>query len=235
MSRTLYHARAAWPPVVTYCSPGLHRVDGLVTRSVNRRNPFDLWTAVGQHRGMDLVAPDRAYLDGYLGALRREWSPTTTDPGYWRPELARVQADPELALRQFNERDGGGRTITLPDGTEVARIPGIVRWLWDGEFCGAINARWQPGTPDLPPHVLGHIGYSVVPWKQRRGYATEALRQMLEIVRAEGLPYVDITTQPDNIGSQKVIEANGGVLLGEFVEPEQYGGALGVKYRVDLA
>ncbi len=83
--------------------------------------------------------------------------------------------------------------------------------------------------------MLGHIGYSVVPWKQRRGYATEALRGMLEVVRAEGLAYVEITTQPDNLGSQKVIEANGGVSLGEFVEPEQYGGHLGVKYRIDLA
>ena len=183
---------------------------------------------------MDLVAPDRAHLDGYLDALRREWSPTTTDPDYWRGELARIEADPDLALAQFNDRDGGARPITLPDGTQVQRIPGIVRWMWDGEFAGAINARWQPGTADLPPHVLGHIGYTVVPWKQRRGYATEALRQMLDIVRAEGLPYVEITTQPDNLASQKVIEANGGVSLGEFVEPEQYGGEIGMKYRVDL-
>lgn len=185
---------------------------------------------------MDLVAPGRAHLDGYLDALRREWSPTTTDPTFWRIELARVEADPDLALAQFNERDGGGRTITLPDGTVVPRIPGVVRWMWDGEFAGAINARWVPGTPELPPHVLGHIGYSVVPWKQRRGYATEALRQMLELVRAEGeLPYVEITTQPENEGSQKVILANGGVALGEFVEPEQYGGSIGLKYRINLA
>ncbi len=184
---------------------------------------------------MDLVAPDRAYLDGYLDALRRAWSPTTTDPDYWRAELERVEADPDLAIEQFNATDGGGRTITLPDGTVVPRIPGVVRWMWDGEFCGAINARWQPGTPDLPPHVLGHIGYSVVPWKQRLGYATEALAGMLGIVRAAGLPWVEITTQPDNIGSQKVILANGGVALGEFVEPEQYGGHLGLKYRIDLA
>ena len=184
---------------------------------------------------MDLVAPDRAYLDGYLDALRREWSPTTTDPDYWRAELERVEADPGLALEQFNARDGGGRTITLPDGTVVPRIPGVVRWMWDGEFCGAINARWQPGTAELPPHVLGHIGYSVVPWRQRRGYATQALAQMLDLVRAEGLPYVEITTQPDNIESQKVILANGGIALGEFVEPEQYGGHIGLKYRIDLA
>jgi predicted acetyltransferase len=184
---------------------------------------------------MDLVAPGRPHLDGYLGALRREWSPRTTEPGFWRSELARVEEDPDLALAQFNERDGGGSTFTLPDGTEVPRLPGMVRWMWDGEFCGAINARWQPGTPDLPPHVLGHIGYSVVPWKRRLGYATEALRQMLCLVRDEGLPYVEITTQPDNVGSQRVIEANGGVALGQFVEPEQYGGHVGLKYRIDLA
>lgn len=199
------------------------------------RNSVDPVVGACEHRAMELVAPGRAYLDGYLDALRREWSPTTVDPEFWRTELARVEADPDVALAQFNERGGGGRTITLPDGSVVPRIPGVVRWIWDGEFAGAINARWQEGTVELPPHVLGHIGYTVVPWKQRRGYATEALRQMLEIVRAEGLPYVEITTQPDNLGSQRVIEANGGVSLGEFVEPEQYGGETGVKYRIDLA
>ena len=234
MASLVYHASEASEPVVTYCSPGLHRVDSVVTRSGRAANPFALETAVGEHRAMELVAPGRAYLGSYLEALRREWSPTTVESDFWRIELERVEADPDLALRQLNERDGGGRTITLPDGTEVPRIPGVVRWMWDGEFAGAINARWQPGTAELPPHVLGHIGYSVVPWRQRRGYATEALRQMLELVRPEGLPYVEITTQPDNIGSQKVIEANGGVSLGEFVEPEGYGGHLGVKYRVDL-
>jgi len=35
--------------------------------------------------------------------------------------------------------------------------------MWDGEFCGQIAFRWQPGTEALPPHCLGHVGYSVVP------------------------------------------------------------------------
>lgn len=183
---------------------------------------------------MDLVVPAAPYLDGYLDALRREWSPTTTNPEFWREELARVEADPDAALAAFATVDPGGRTITLPDGSVVPRIPGIVRWMWDGEFAGAISLRWQPGTAELPPHVLGHIGYSVVPWKQRRGYATAALAAMLGIAREQGLPYVELTTQPDNVGSQRVIEANGGVSLGEFDEPVQYGGHRGVKYRIHL-
>ena len=73
---------------------------------------------------------------------------------------------------------------------QVARLPGYRRWLWDGEFCGSIDFRWQPGTTALPPHCLGHIGYGVVPWKQGRGYATRALSLLLPAARAEGLAFV---------------------------------------------
>jgi len=185
---------------------------------------------------LQLIVPDLAHLDGYADALRRGWSPDNVridEPP--RQELARIEANPATFVASLDDPDAKAGPVTLPDGSVVPRIPGVVRWMWDGEFCGAINARWQPGTPDLPPHVLGHIGYSVVPWKQRLGYATDALGRMLGIVRDTGLPWVEITTQPDNIASQKVILANGGVALGEFVEPEQYGGRLGLKYRIDLA
>ena len=58
------------------------------------------------------------------------------------------------------------------------------RWLWDGVFCGNILLGWASGTEALPPHGLGHIGYAVVPWKRRRGYATRALGEMLQEARA---------------------------------------------------
>jgi predicted acetyltransferase len=132
------------------------------------------------------------------------------------------------------DREAKGPPIKMPDGTTFPRLPGYFRWMWDGEFCGSMNFRWQHGTPELPPHVLGHIGYAVVPWKQRRGYATRGLGLLLEDVKAEGLPFVLITTDPGNIASQRVIEANGGRLVERFTKPAQFGGKEGLKYRIDL-
>jgi predicted acetyltransferase len=104
-----------------------------------------------------------------------------------------------------------------------AHASGYRRWLWDGEFCGSIGFRWQRGTEALPPYCLGHIGYAVVPWKQRRGYATSALRELLREAKAEGLRYVEITTATENVASQRVIENNEGVFVEEFVAPESLG------------
>ena len=110
--------------------------------------------------------------------------------------------------------------------------------MWDAQskdpFCGSISLRWKPGTTDLPPHVLGHVGYAVVPWKRRLGYATSALKQLLPEAREVGLPYVEITTDPDNVASQRVIEVNGGVLVERFTKPAQFGNAPGLRYRITL-
>ena len=145
-----------------------------------------------------------------------------------------IAADRDHFLSTQANREPQGETVTLPDGSKVPRLPGYRRWLWDGEFCGLINLRWQPGSHALPPHCLGHIGYAVVPWKQRRGYATAALRQFLPCAKEEGLSYVEITTDPQNLASQRVIEANGGVLYERFVKPPQFGSTPGLRYRIAL-
>ena len=55
------------------------------------------------------------------------------------------------------------------------------------------------------------------------------------LARGVGLPYVEITTDPDNLPSQKVIEAAGGKLFERFIQPEQLGDKPGLRYRVALA
>jgi predicted acetyltransferase len=182
---------------------------------------------------MQLVRPGPEHLASYVAALERGWS-ADNERGVEaaREELSRIQADAAAFLASMEDREAKGPPITLPDGSAAKRLPGFRRWLWDGEFCGSIGLRWQPGTTALPPHCLGHIGYAVVPWKQHRGYAKSALRFILPEAKAVGLPYVEITTDPDNIASQRVIEANGGIFVEHFIKPQQFGCKPGLRFRI---
>ena len=182
---------------------------------------------------MDLVQPTLEYLPGYVDALKRGWhADNTRGQDAIQEDLDAIAKDAAkwVALRTDIEARGAG--ITLPDGTVAKRIPGYALWMWDGEFCGMINFRWQNGTPDLPPTCLGHIGYSVVPWKRGLGYATKALGDILKDVPNRGLPFAELTTDVTNLASRKVIEANGGVLIEEFTKTAHHGGTQGLRYRI---
>lgn len=184
---------------------------------------------------MHLVWPAREHLASYVAALERGWSPDNLlGEAAAGEELRRIADDPDTFLASLADREAAGEPIVLPDGSTVPRFPGCVRWLWDGEFCGSIGFRWQPGTEALPPTCLGHIGYTVVPWKRRLGYATQALAAILDDARAEGLRYVEISTDPGNVPSQRVITSNGGVRVEEFTTPASLGGKRQVRFRVPL-
>jgi predicted acetyltransferase len=185
---------------------------------------------------VDLVRPTLEHLPSYVAALRSGWSADNVrGAAAAQDELRRIEADPERFLEGLDDPDARAGPVTLPDGSQVARLPGFVRWMWDGEFCGSIGLRWVNGTEDLPPHVLGHIGYAVVPWKRGRGYATQALRAICAEARARGLRWVTLTTDADNLVSQRVIAIAGGVLVERFVKPAAFGGKDGLRYRIDLA
>lgn len=187
---------------------------------------------------MRLVRPEAIHLPSYVDALQRGWSADTTRPAACAEELARIEADAARFLAAMEDREAAGGPVTLPDGSTAPRLPGFRRWMWDeadGSFAGSIGLRWQSGTTALPPHCLGHIGYTVVPWKRRRGFATQGLALMLVEAGAVGLPFVHITTDPDNLASQRVITANGGVLVERFTQPAQFGHNPGLRYRIQLS
>jgi predicted acetyltransferase len=183
---------------------------------------------------MLLVTPGHLHLPSYCHALEQGWSPDTRRPEAAAEELARVQDDPARYLAEQDDMTASGPPIRLPDGTEAPRLPGYRRWLWDGEFAGVISFRWQPPDEALPPYCLGHVGYAVVPWRQRRGYATTALRTFLTEMPPLGMRYVELTCTPDNIASRRVIEANGGVLVEHFAPPALVGGGESMRFRIAL-
>lgn len=183
---------------------------------------------------MQLVTPAHEHLPSYIAALKQGWSPDNTRPERGFEELAEIEKDADAFLAGMTDLEATSGDVTLPDGSKVKRLPFMRRWMWDGEFCGSIGLRWQNGTPELPNTCLGHIGYSVVPWKSGKGCATKALGLILAEARAVGLPYVELTTDPDNIASQKVIEANKGIMTKRFIKGPEYGHKPALRWRIDL-
>jgi predicted acetyltransferase len=185
-----------------------------------------------------LRVPDRQLLGAYEAALRGGWSPNTTRDV--APEqLSAIAGDPDGFLARLLAR--GGR-IRLNDGSEVNKIPDRTRWIFaqdrPGEpFVGSINLRWLEGPEGrpveaLPPHVLGHVGYSILPAFAGNGYATAALAAMIDEARAIGLPRIVVTCDAENHASRRIIERNGGKLLETFIAP-LYGPAPRLRFSIE--
>jgi predicted acetyltransferase len=68
--------------------------------------------------------------------------------------------------------------------------------------------------------TLGHLGYSVVPWRHNRGYATQALTMMLPEARRVGLTKLYAVCKPDNVASHRVLEKVGAVMTEERIFPD---------------
>jgi predicted acetyltransferase len=125
------------------------------------------------------------------------------------------------------QSDGGWTEGTFTDYLAQLRLyedgqnllPGksaqITYWLIDaeGQILGVSRLRLE--LNDDLRNEGGNIGYDVPPSRRRHGYGTELLRLTLERARDFGLQRVLVTCNKDNLGSRKIIEANGGVLESE--------------------
>ena len=181
-----------------------------------------------------LRVPSLALLDAYADAMRARWSPNNSRD-VTGEYLARIEQDPGEFIAWLLRP---GEMIRLADGAEVQRLPDRLRWIvaldQPGEpLIGTIGLRWQDGTAELPEHVLGHVGYTLLPVHRGRGYATEALALILDEARDVGLSQVEIVCDHDNHLSRRVIEKNGGVLTETFVNP-RYGDEPHLRFVIGL-
>lgn len=79
----------------------------------------------------------------------------------------------------------------------------------DGRLVGMVNIRHA-----LNDHLMsfgGHIGYSVRPTEQRKGYATQMLGLALKICAGLGIHRALLTCNTENTASARTIQKHGGV------------------------
>ena len=106
-------------------------------------------------------------------------------------------------------------------GVPPDRVPSTFLMAVVGDdVVGRVSIRHR-----LNDHLMvegGHIGYAIRPAFRRRGYATQVLRQSLDIVRGMGIERALVTCDDDNTASARVIESCGGVLE-DVVVTQKYG------------
>ena len=160
--------------------------------------------------------------------------PTQSEPTRGKPTLAEpaphVHASFVEAVREYRAEGRYSRLdpVQLADADQFRRyldrlradarrsvlrhrVPQTNLWLVEGEdYLGRLSIRHRLNR--RLRFKGGHIGYDVRPSVRRRGYATLMLRLSLPVAHQLGIDPALITCDDTNVGSRRVIEANGGRL-----------------------
>lgn len=109
-------------------------------------------------------------------------------------------------------------------------VPSTEFWIVDEDgYAGRISLRHF--FNEHLAQIGGHVGYAVRPSKRGRGYATQALRLVIQEARAMGLERLLVTCDDVNLPSRRVIEKNGGVLQDRV---EREGEPAALRYWIDV-
>lgn len=132
--------------------------------------------------------------------------------GVWEyiSEKRTVSWHPEILRRRFDEYL---RVLQQAESEPLAgMVPASRFWLIsaDNRYLGDVDVRHH--LNEALSRFGGHIGYKIRPSERRKGYGKLICRLGIQEARKLGIGDILITCDDDNIGSCKIIEANGGQL-----------------------
>jgi predicted acetyltransferase len=166
-----------------------------------------------------LTKPSRKYKDSYLRGIQ-EMDENQQSLHY------KDLKPPELD--ELEEGEASSQTVeNLPPHKDE------LFWLVDeGEFIGRVYLIYTLTEAHMR---AGQVDYFIRPSKRRQGYGKEILHLALDKFREQGLKRILISCASDNIGSRKIIEANGGVFENEISSWDAYGSSgIRRRYWIDL-
>jgi RimJ/RimL family protein N-acetyltransferase len=148
--------------------------------------------------------------------------------------IASYRSDPDVHRFQgWDRTDADGIRAEI---VEMARHrPGEPGWVQlsvvdavTGELVGDVGLSPAVGEPGVMK-----LGYTIAPEFQRRGYATEAVRALVEYAfEVLGADVVRIYADGDNVASHRVAEKSGLRLVERFRHEEDGEAWFGVRYEL---
>ncbi len=103
--------------------------------------------------------------------------------------------------------------------------------MLDEEIIGEGSIRLNPEDDEEYYKYAGHIGYGIMPSMRNKGYGSIACHLLLEECQKLGLKEVAIFCNEMNIGSQKIIENNMGILDYSLIYDDETTNRVGMLFR----
>lgn len=151
-----------------------------------------------------LTLPSTTYKASFLAAIKEYQAENLKN--YRHLDISELEKDFSAYIQQqLDEAKGEG----LPEGY----VPHTIYWLVeDDQYLGRVDIRHT--LTDSLKKLGGHIGYDIRPTQRRKGYGSLVLKLALQKAKQLGITDALVTCDVDNIGSNKIIQKNGGKLEG---------------------
>jgi predicted acetyltransferase len=155
---------------------------------------------------MELIEPSLRYQHSIEEAVRESEGQVEQGFGLLGQHFLELSS-PKTIQDYIQVRADHSEGKNLPMGW----VPSTTYWLIDeGIFVGEINIRHQ--LTEHLRNIGGQIGYWIRPSKREQGLGTIILEMGLGKAVELGISEILITCDETNVGSRKIIEANGGIL-----------------------
>jgi predicted acetyltransferase len=162
----------------------------------------------------ELIPPDTRFHRSFLAAMAEFQAEGRGGPdddsniGQAIRAHASRWAEPAGFARYLRELEDDAREESPRPAGRVPQT--MLWWVSEDEYLGQITIRHR--LTDRLQEIGGHIGHDIRPSARRRGHATAMLAAALPVAHSLGINPALLTSNENNVGSRKVIEANGGVL-----------------------